>query len=461
MTNILIAEDDLELRTTLKNLLLCNDYNVCETDCLATAGNLFNLPQFRVIVSKLPKRQSDITLVKNLVSNIPLLLLVEDGEDLSSFQGYPQLAKPVNPDQLLTAIRDMLERGSGNAEPAGCTPVNNMIGSCAEMLKLYDHIHKVAPTTATVLINGETGTGKELVARAIHNESRRSDQKLICVNCAAIPDTLIESELFGYEKGAFTGAATTRKGLIEAADGGTLFLDEIGELPIEAQARLLRFIQEGEIRSIGSTTARRVNVRLVAATHRDLRALCLEGRFREDLFYRINVIQLNLPPLRERGEDILAIANALLQQTCERFGKSVKHFSNAAIRSIARYSWPGNVRELENAVERAVILSEASEIPVDLLAVEIPDIEHNTQAQPAPEPTTAPQDAEETRDNLSLEDYFQRFVLENQDQMSETELAQKLGISRKCLWERRQRFGIPRRKTPTNNKSASSPLSRG
>jgi DNA-binding NtrC family response regulator len=282
---------------------------------------------------------------------------------------------------------------------------------------------------------------------------------MISVNCAAIPETLIESELFGHEKGAFTGAATNREGLVAAADGGTLFLDEIGELPLEAQARLLRVLQEGEVRPLGSVESRKVDVRLVAATHRDLRKLAKEGKFREDLYFRINVVQLTLPPLRERGKDIINIAESLLQRYCSQFGKPQLKLANDAVDAIMAYQWPGNVRELENAMQRAVILCEDSkEIGSHLLSI---DSDSNATEQfnsndmifgqvrtlggVAPIPVKAPPQ------DLSLEDYFQRFVIEHQDSMSETELARKLGVSRKCLWERRQRLGIPR----TKNSSAS------
>ncbi len=191
------------------------------------------------------------------------------------------------------------------------------------------------------------------------------------MNCAAIPDTLIESELFGYEKGAFTGANASRMGLIEAADGGTLFLDEIGELPMEAQARLLRFIQEGEIRRIGSVHSRKVNVRLICATHRNLQSLAAEGLFRQDLFYRINVLHLSLPPLRERGKDILHLAENMLQAQVERLGKQAMRLSPRAIQAITTYQWPGNVRELEHAIERAVILSDDEEIDNDALGIDL------------------------------------------------------------------------------------------
>ena len=328
-----------------------------------------------------------------------------------------------------------------------------MIGECEPRQTLFGNIKKVAPTDSTVLVLGESGTGKELVARAVHDQSLRKDGSLISVNCAAIPETLIESELFGHEKGAFTGANANRKGLVEAADGGTLFLDEIGELPLEAQARLLRLLQEKEVRRVGAVQSKTVDVRLVAATHRDLKLLAKEGRFREDLYYRLHVVELKLPPLRERGSDVEKLAKELLIRTTRRMAKPEMSFSKSALEAINTYRWPGNVRELENAIERAVILCDHSEIPADLLALDLStgsDPEYQLDDDtPLPTPKNKKQAQEEVADpaeDLSLEDYFQRFVLEHQEQMTETELAQKLGISRKCLWERRQRLGIPRKK---------------
>lgn len=324
-----------------------------------------------------------------------------------------------------------------------------LLGGCEAIQTLHEHIGKFAPTDSTVLVLGETGTGKELVARSVHRQSARAEKTLICVNCAAIPETLIESELFGYEKGAFTGANNDRTGLIEAADGGTLFLDEIGELPMEAQARLLRFIQEGEIRRIGSVQSRRVDVRLICATHRDLQTLASEGSFRQDLFYRINVLRLSLPPLRERGKDILFLAERLLQQQCRRLKRPSMRFSPRAIQAITTYPWPGNVREMEHAIERAAILTEGAEVDPEALDID-PRLANSPRRRGdrAVNGVKRPVRAADPAEDLSLEDYFQRFVIEHQDTMSETELAQKLGISRKCLWERRQRLGMPRRKAP-------------
>lgn len=323
-----------------------------------------------------------------------------------------------------------------------------MIGSSPAMKTVYNIIQKVARTDATVLIHGETGTGKELAASAIHNESPRAKKQLICVNCAAIPETLIEAELFGHEKGAFTGATEARKGLVAAADGGTLFLDEVGELPLEAQARLLRVLQEKEVRAIGSVKSRKVDVRLVAATHRNLKKLCEQGRFREDLFYRINVVNLNLPPLRERGKDILEIADMLLAKQGQKLDRQNLKLAPDAIQAITMYNWPGNIRELENSLERASILCDENEqISHDLLGIELSLVEVGDEpSRLRSTPANIKHIDTDPPEGLSLEDYFTRFVLEHQEAMSETELARKLGISRKCLWERRQKLGIPRQK---------------
>jgi len=314
--------------------------------------------------------------------------------------------------------------------------------NCDAMRALQAMTLRAAQTDSTVLITGETGTGKELAAQQVHAASKRRSAPLITVNCAAIPETLIESELFGYEKGAFTGATSNRIGLIEAADGGTLFLDEIGELPLAAQARLLRFLQEGEIRQIGSVATRRVDVRLICATHRDLAQLAANNDFRQDLFYRIDVLRLDIPPLRDRTEDITAMAQWFVERIAVKLGVPPRPISVRSQRLIADYDWPGNVREMQNVIERALVISDGPTIEIDLPA----DSPHASTAPHeflpvAPSPRPA-----ETADELSLEDYFQRFVLEHQEAMNETELAQKLGISRKCLWERRQRFGIPRSK---------------
>lgn len=461
MSKILIVEDETIIRTALRKLLERNQYEVCEAPSVKEATTRFQLKDFELIISDLRLPGAPGTDLIKLAGDIPVLIMtsyasLRSAVDSMRMGAVDYIAKPFDHDEMVTAVKRVIgkAKASKQAQAEASTQtashaIAGMIGNSDVMQDLYNRIHKVAPTAATVLIRGETGTGKELVARALHEESQRANHLMISVNCAAIPETLIESELFGHEKGAFTGAATNREGLVAAADGGTLFLDEIGELPLEAQARLLRVLQEGEVRPLGSVESRKVDVRLVAATHRDLRKLAKEGKFREDLYFRINVVQLELPPLRERGSDIIALADSMLVRYCGQFGKPLLHLSPEAVDAVTSYTWPGNVRELENAMQRAVILCEDDKyIGRELLSIDLEGSNSDNNfdsiipaSNPAPTRAAAP-----AAEDLSLEDYFQRFVLEHQDSMSETELARKLGVSRKCLWERRQRLGIPRSK---------------
>ncbi|WP_163650515.1 sigma-54 dependent transcriptional regulator [Modicisalibacter sp. 'Wilcox'] len=459
MTQILIVEDEAIIRTALRRLLERHAYTVSEAESVDDARRQ-GLDRFDLIISDLRLPGDPGTALIEAAAPVPVLIMTSYASMRSAVDALKQgavdyVAKPFDHEELLATVRQALEQHAPRREsteapsPAAQPQVpQDMIGDCPAMQAVYTRIRKTAPADVTVLIQGESGTGKELVARAIHRQSRRARAPLICVNCAAIPETLIESELFGHEKGAFTGASAARTGLVEAADGGTLFLDEIGELPLDAQARLLRVLQEGEIRKIGSVETRHVDVRLIAATHRDLHALSKSGEFRLDLYYRLNVMQIDLPPLRERESDILTIADVLLQSACRRHDREGLKLSRSARRDIRDYPWPGNVRELENALERGVILAEGNLIHPDDLGIK-PSPAPRTPVPPRGDPAdTGDGGKAAAEEDLSLEDYFQHFVLEHQDQMSETELAQKLGISRKCLWERRQRLGIPRKKSP-------------
>jgi DNA-binding NtrC family response regulator len=251
-------------------------------------------------------------------------------------------------------------------------PLPGMIGTSKRMQKLYRLARLVAPRDTVVLIVGATGTGKELVARGIHDVSRRSRGPFVVVNCAAIPESLLEAELFGFTRGAFTGAVQARLGRIHAAHGGTLLLDEIGELPLSMQAKLLRFVQEGEVQRLGSADLFRVDTRLIAATNVDLLQRVREKQFREDLYYRLAVFPLDLPPLRQRQEDILPLAQSFLTSLCRQSGSSEKVFTSASMNLLRRYSWPGNVRELQHWVERAFVLAESNE-EIDIEELEIPD----------------------------------------------------------------------------------------
>ncbi|PWW38978.1 two-component response regulator CbrB [Chromohalobacter israelensis] len=450
MSRILIVENEDATRHALKTLLERHAYRVEEAASLGAAQAL--APQtFDLVICDLRLAGEDGTQMLALSAPTPVLVMTDHASLRKAVVALKEgavdcITKPLDDDEVVTTVA----RVSGSPGPArDASPPgvpSGMIGECAAMQCVYERIRKTAPADVTVLVQGESGTGKELVARALHRQSRRAKAPLICVNCAAIPETLIESELFGHEKGAFTGANSARTGLVEAADGGTLFLDEIGELPLDAQARLLRVLQEGEIRRIGSVETRYVDVRLIAATHRDLQSLSRSGEFRLDLYYRLNVMQIDLPPLRERDDDILAIAKILLERACARHARPGLRLSRAARRDILGYAWPGNVRELENALERGVILAEGHLIHPDDLG--LPSERASRATPPSAEPPHSSDDEASLDDDLSLEDYFQHFVLEHQAQMSETELAQKLGISRKCLWERRQRLGIPRKKQP-------------
>ena len=463
MPRILVVEDELIIRNSLKKLLESNDYTITLAESVADAIQ-HDIPNFDLVISdlRLPGRPG--TDLIQLAKSCPVLIMtsyasLQSAVDSMKAGAVDYIAKPFDHEDLLITVETILEtRTNKRAAPTPSntspTSLEGFIGDSAPMREVYSQICKVAVTDTTVLVTGQTGTGKELVAKAIHHESSRVNKPLISVNCAAIPETLIESELFGYEKGAFTGANATRGGLIEAAEGGTLFLDEIGELPLQAQARLLRFLQEGEIRAVGSLETKKVNVRLVAATHRDLKTLAANGDFRQDLYYRIAVFSISLPPLCERGKDILDIAESLLSDYSKKFNKSSLHFSPKAVQAITSYRWPGNVRELQNAVERASILSEQNSIDYELLGIDIELVNMRKMRQsktPLSSINGSAAISNDPTEDLSLEDYFQRFVLEHQHTMSETELAKKLGISRKCLWERRQRFDIPRNKISASN----------
>jgi len=307
---------------------------------------------------------------------------------------------------------------------------HNIVTQSKRMKAVFRLIERVASTTSSVLITGESGTGKELIARAIVFNSDRKDKPYVTINCGAIPETLLESELFGHVRGAFTGAVRDHPGVLEAADGGTVFLDEIGEIPPPAQVKLLRFLQEGECRRVGDTKVRKLDVRIIAATNRDLEEAVRDGSFREDLFFRLNVIPVFLPPLRERREDVPPLAAHLLQRLCDAHSRNVTGLSPEALRAFMNYGWPGNVREMENVIEYALHLTdEGSPIRPEQLP---PKLFAGTEAAGSP------------GDRVSIEEYSRRSIVLLQTDHSEEEIAKILGISRKSLWEKRKRWNIPR-----------------
>ncbi|MCH1477464.1 MAG: sigma-54 dependent transcriptional regulator, partial [Arenicellales bacterium] len=438
-----IIEDEIVIRRALSKLLRRKGYEVFEAGSVAEGKENHSLDSFHLIIADLRLPGGLGTDVIDQCGATPVLIMtsyasISSAVDSMKAGAADYIAKPFNHDEILI-VADRLIRQNVifrqnlilKREINQTYPVAGMVGDSDAMKQVFARIEKVAPTDSTVLIYGESGTGKELVARAIHEQGARKSIPLVTMNCAAIPDSLIESELFGYEKGAFTGAEKSTQGLIESADNGTLFLDEVAELSPSAQAGLLRVLQEGELRRLGSTKTKRVNVRVLAATHRDLVARVDEGLFRDDLLYRLKVIEIDLPPLRNRKEDLPALAEHLLKRIRSKLNREVHGFSPGAVKKISEYDWPGNVRELENAIERALILCDGSEITPDLLNFEkIGDNSH--------------QGSSSTSSKKSLDEYFVTFVRQHEREMNETELARELGISRKTLWERRQRFEIRR-----------------
>ncbi len=344
-----------------------------------------------------------------------------DGEIVGAVEVHRNVTEQMRLSETCVTLRREIERQA---------QFHNIITQSKRMKAIFRLVERVASTTSSVLITGESGTGKELIARAIVFNSDRKDKPYLTVNCGAIPENLLESELFGHVRGAFTGAVKDHQGLLEAADGGTLFLDEVGEIPPPAQVKLLRFLQEGESRRVGDTRTRTFDVRIIAATNRNLEEAVADGSFREDLFFRLNVIPIPLPPLRERKEDIPPLAAHLLQRLCDTHSRNVPGLSPEALRAFMNYPWPGNVREMENVIEYALHLTDEGDpirpeqLPPKVLA------EGEARWSPA--------------DLVSIEEYTKRSIVALQSDHSEEEIAEILGISRKNLWEKRKRWHLER-----------------
>ncbi|WP_437759010.1 sigma-54-dependent transcriptional regulator [Sorangium sp. So ce1389] len=460
MSRILLVEDEIVIRAELRRLLERHGHAVVEAGSIAEAEAEHDLRAFDLVVADVRLPGAPGTELVGRCGGAPVVLMtsyatVKAAVDAVKRGAADYLSKPFDHAELLALVDHHLAAARpGPPAPAVIAPhvtpraappalpapadgeLEGMIGGSAAMREVFARVRKVAPSEATLLVLGESGTGKETLARAVHRLSPRRQLPFVPVHCAAIPEGLIEAELFGYERGAFPGALSARAGLCEAAEGGTLLLDEIGELPAAVQARLLRFLQTGEVRRVGAARARRVDVRLIATTHRDLAAMAREGSFRSDLHLRLRVLEIHLPPLRERPGDAVRLAESLLERRALATGRAPFTLSPEARAAIAAAPWPGNVRELENTVHRAMVLAEGSEIGVAQLGLDAP------LPPPSPALPAAPLDGVPSSD--SLEGYFRRFVLEHQHELTETELARRLGISRKALWERRQRLGIPR-----------------
>ncbi len=442
---LLVVDDEEIIRDVLQRMFAKSGYRV---ECCASAEEAIKLgPEnydLMLVDLRLPG-MNGLDLISHAAQEAPNTVTVmmtsfstvESAVEAMKRGAFEYVIKPFNNEELrqvvaraLKSTRMDAQNRQLQADLQRCFPSKNIIGESQAIRQMENLIERVAATTATVLLLGESGTGKELVARAIHERSPRREYPFIPINCAALPEQLLESELLGHVKGAFTGAVSNRNGLAESARGGTLFLDEIGDLPLALQARLLRFLQEHEVRPVGGTRTIRVDVRVITATNVNLEEKIKSGQFREDLYYRINGFSISIPPLRERKDDLLKLANHFLLGYGLELGKTFKGVSADAEKVLLGHDWPGNVRELKNVIERGAIL-EDSQL---LQAASLPFSNSGNVGI-----------TEEAINELcSLDEYFRRFLLRHQNEHSETRLAQMLGISRKNLWERRQRLEIPR-----------------
>jgi len=439
--SILLVDDEEKILKTLGRALRDAGHGVVETTSPRHAQRLLGERAFDVlIVDNVMPELNGLDLIREYVGSThdnerPQILMmtahatVESAIEAMKLGALDYLQKPFEIDELLVVVRRALDHQRLRTEYRYLVSERDeqfdhygIIGRSRAMEEVIHRAELVSETKSTVLITGETGTGKELVARAIHDRSAQRDMPLIKVNCAAIPETLLESELFGHVRGAFTGATTTKKGKFALADGGTIFLDEIGTLNPTLQSKLLRVLREREIEPLGSERTEKIEVRVIAATNRNLRQMVAEGRFQEDLFYRLNVIPIEIPPLRERREDIPILVEHFVRKHAQRTGRRVEKLDEAVLTGLQQYDWPGNVRELENTIERAVVLS-----PGPVIGARAVSVLGATQAQPSGLPSL------KLRQNIEwVERETIRKALENAGGVKK-DAAELMGISQRAL----------------------------
>lgn len=449
---ILIVDDDRSVGRVLEMQLTEAGYNVelASTGAEARRILLEKVPKLLITDLRMPD-QSGIELLRSIyeeqiqttVIMVTAFGSIETAVQAMRLGAYDYITKPIDYDALLVAVNRAMERQNLIEEVQNLRSAldrrygfENIIGHSKSLLRVLEMASRVAQHDSTVLIHGETGTGKELLARAIHHNSRRRNHPFVTINCGAIPKELIEAELFGFARGAFTGAHANKPGKVEMADGGTLFLDEIGELPLDAQVKLLRLIQHGEVERLGGTGAKIINVRIVAATHRNLEAMVDDSVFREDLFYRLAVVPLHLPPLRERKEDIAELAEHLFQKAKERHGMQSIRVSSSVLARFAHYRWPGNIRQLENVIERMLVLSNGEQLTEQ-------DIPEELGTAPVAIPRT-PFFFDLPDDGISLEAVERELLLRALEKAggNQTQAARYLDISRRTLIYRLEKHGL-------------------
>jgi DNA-binding NtrC family response regulator len=439
VSQVLVVDDQTNVRGSMRLLLEQDGHAVAEAATVGDALGLAASRSFDVVLSdmRMDGSRDGVTLLHELRAREPDVQVVlvtafgtiDDAVGAIKAGAYEYLTKPVDPDRLLITVRHAAERAALAREVrqlrAHVRQQDEIVAVSREMQQVLDTVAQVASTNSTVLITGESGTGKELVARALYDRGPRRTYRFVPINCGGIPEGLLETELFGHRKGAFTSAVTDKRGLLEEADRGVLFLDEIGEMPASMQVRLLRFLQGGEVRRMGDTVTRRVDVRLIAATHRDLEREVEEGRFRGDFYYRINVVGIRIPPLRERADDIPALAQFFLRRHSIRLRRPIEGFTDGALDVLKAHPWPGNARELENAIERAVnlaagpLLSEA-------------DLPASVALQARTSSVASVESGERERLLFALE----------QARWNHSRAASRLGMSRTTLWRKMREHHI-------------------
>lgn len=484
--DILVVDDEKSILALFKRILTQDDIfgakpgeekcatRVVEALSGEAALKLVHERRFDLIISDLAMGRMDglnlLQEVKTLQPDTPFIMLtgvgtVEDAVKAMKHGAFDYLTKPFQHDELMLTIRKALEYRRLHDEVRALRArlaehetdsFNNIIGQSKPMQKIFDMIKTIAKSDTTILIEGESGTGKELIARSIHQESERRSRPFVAINCGAIPETLLESELFGHVKGSFTGAIADKRGLFQEAHGGTLFLDEISTISLPVQAKLLRAIQEREIRPVGGAHGFKIDVRIIAATNRPLLSMIREKSFREDLYYRLAVIALTVPPLRDRKEDIPLLATFFLDKFCRKNGKNIRHISEPSMRKMLEYFWPGNIRELENIIERAVVISpdDAAEINLSVLPAALNPLERPSM-RIADDPIS--QEAENFVSRLLQENHDLKSIIDIATSEIEktailqmlkdvdgnrSEAAKRLGISRPALYTKLREYNI-------------------
>jgi two-component system, NtrC family, response regulator AtoC len=448
---ILVADDDLVIRSNLSLLLSSEGYRVREAADGTAAGRILADPALALaLLDLMMPGRGGLDLLREhqeRLEDVPVIVITALGGSAAAIEAmklgaFDFITKPFDLDEILFTVRRALTQKALIAQVHALSAAQGpdddapeeLIGHTPAMVQVFKTIGRVAATAETVLILGESGTGKELVANAIHANSDRAERPFIKVNCAALSPTLLESELFGHEKGAFTGAVALRRGRFEQANGGTLFLDEVGDLDVELQAKLLRVLQTGQFERVGGNETLQGDVRVVSATHRDLPALCAEGKFREDLYYRLNVVTIELPPLRARREDIPLLAEAIVRRLANKYRWPRLGLTPEAVQALAAQPWPGNVRQLQNVLARAALLARGRPIGAE-------------DVQPAPS-LPAEEPAEVRPGPLALKEILaetERRVIQQaleQESWNRTRAARVLGISRRQLFDKIQQYGL-------------------